>query len=133
MFIPTAIVTCLVLILYGVFTARVALARAEYKINAPATSGHPIFERTFRIQQNTGEQLIIMLPGLCMFSGLVSAIWASLFGLVWLIGRLVYAISYTRAPESRALGFVIVFLANVVLILGSLTAAVLVALHGGLF
>jgi glutathione S-transferase len=133
MFISTAIVTCLTLILYGVFTARVALARAEYKINAPATSGHPVFERTFRIQQNTGEQLIITLPGLWMFSSLVSPMWGSLLGLVWIAGRIVYAVCYTRNPESRALGFVIGFLANAVLVLGSLVVAILDAVRVGLF
>jgi hypothetical protein len=74
-----------------------------------------------------------MLPGLWMFSGLVSPVWASLFGLLWIVGRLVYAISYTRAPESRGPGFVIGFLANVVLVLGSLVEAILAALRGGLF
>lgn len=133
MFIPTVIVTCLALILYAVFTGRVALARAKFQINAPATAGHPIFERTFRIQQNTGEQLVIMLPGLWMFSGLISPMWGGLLGLIWILGRIVYAVGYTRNPESRALGFVIGFLANAVLVLGSLVAAVLQALHGGLF
>ena len=133
MLISTAIVTCLALILYGVFTARVALARAEYKINAPATSGHPVFERTFRIQQNTGEQLIITLPGLWMFSSLVSPMWGSLLALVWIAGRIVYAVGYTRNPDSRALGFVIGFLANGVLVLGSLVMAILDAARGGLF
>lgn len=133
MFIPTAIVTCFALILYAVFTARVALARAKYKINAPATAGHPIFERTFRIQQNTSEQLVIMLPGLWMFSGFISPMWGSLLGLIWLLGRIVYAVMYTRNPESRGLGFVIGFAANAVLVLGSLTVAILAVLRGGVF
>ena len=133
MFIPTAIVTCLALMLYAVFTGRVSLARAEYKITAPAITGHPVFERTFRVQQNTGEQLIIMLPGLWMFSSLISPLWGSLVGLVWIAGRIFYAVCYTRNPESRALGFVIGFLANAVLILGSLGMAIFDAVRGGLF
>ncbi len=133
MFIPTAIVTCLALMLYAIFTGRVALARAKYQINAPATTGHPNFERTFRIQQNTGEQLIITLPGLWMFSALISPMWGSLVGLVWIAGRIAYAVCYTRNPESRALGFVVGFLANAVLVLGSLAVAILDAVRGGLF
>src|SRR5262249_59298236 len=120
-----AIVTCLALVLYAVITARVALARARYKIKAPAVAGHPIFERTFRIQQNTSEQLVIMLPGLWMFSYLVSPAWARLLGLVCLAGRLIYASGYMRDPEKRGLGFVIGFLANAAMVLGSLIAAIL--------
>jgi glutathione S-transferase len=132
MFIPTAIVTCLALVLYSIFTARVALARARYDIKAPAIAGHPIFERTFRIQQNTGEQLIIMLPGLWMFSGVISPLWGSLLGLVWIAGRIIYAVSYSRKPESRGLGFVIGFAANVILVLGTLAVAGLDVLRYGL-
>jgi uncharacterized membrane protein YecN with MAPEG domain len=127
-----AIVTCLALLLYSVFIARVALARGKYNIPAPATTGHPAFERAFRIQNNTGEQLIIMLPGLWLFSIYVSPLWAFLLGLLWIVGRIVYAIGYTRNPEARALGFVIGFAANVVLVLGSLGAAILQYMHGGM-
>jgi glutathione S-transferase len=101
------------------------------RFKAPAISGHPSFERTFRVQQNTGEQLIIMLPGLWMFSSLVSPIWGSLLGLVWILGRLIYAASYSRDPDSRMPGFLIGILASAVLVLGSLIAAALQALHGG--
>src|ERR1700674_421541 len=53
----TAIVTCLALLLYAVLIARVGSARVKYNILAPATTGHPAFERAFRIQANTAEQL----------------------------------------------------------------------------
>ena len=49
-----AIVTCLALVLYALLSLRVARARVKYNILAPATTGHPAFERCFRIQQNTG-------------------------------------------------------------------------------
>ncbi len=132
MFVPTAIVTCLALVLYSIFTARVALARARYDIKAPAVAGHPLFERALRVQQNTGEQLIIMLPGLWMFSGIISPLWGSLLGLVWIAGRIIYAVTYTREPESRVLGFVIGFAANVILVLGTLAVAAWEALRYGL-
>jgi glutathione S-transferase len=119
-----AIVTCLALVLYALLSLRVARARVRYNILAPATTGHPAFERCFRIQQNTGEQLIIMLPGLWLFSFLVSPNWACLLGAIWILGRIVYAVSYTREPQSRALGFAIAFLANAMLVLGSLAMAI---------
>jgi len=120
----TAIVTCLALLLYAVFGMRVARARVKYNIQAPATTGHPIFERTFRIQSNTTEQLIIFLPSLWLFSAYVSPIWASLVGIVWIAGRVIYAISYTRDPERRAVGFVTGYLATVFLLMGSLFSIV---------
>ncbi len=127
-----AIVTCLALLLYGVFIARVALARGKYKVPAPATTGHPAFERIIRIQTNTGEQLIILLPGLWLFSIYFSPLWASLLGLLWILGRVVYAVGYSRNPDGRALGFVISFAVNMILVLGSLGAAVWQYLHGGM-
>jgi hypothetical protein len=44
----TAIVTCLALVLYLVHAIRVTLARGRYSIMAPATTGHPTFERLLR-------------------------------------------------------------------------------------
>ena len=60
----TAIVTCLALAPYFAFSWKVGRARAKYKIAAPATVGHPDFERIFRVHQNTLENLMIFLPGL---------------------------------------------------------------------
>ena len=59
-----AIVTALVLIEYMLISIQVGRARAKYGIKAPATSGHPVFDRTFRVHQNTLEQLVIFIPSL---------------------------------------------------------------------
>jgi glutathione S-transferase len=126
----TAIVTCLALLIYAVFAARVALARGKYNIQAPATTGHPIFERTFRIQANTTEQLVIFLPSLWLFSTYVSPVWASLLGVVWIAGRMIYAVSYSSDPQRRGLGFVVGYLATAILLLGSVIAILWQLLHG---
>jgi glutathione S-transferase len=128
----TAIVTCLALLLYVVFSVRVATARVKYNILAPATTGHPAFERIFRIQANTGEQLLLFLPSLWLFSIYVAPIWASVLGLAWIAGRIVYAVSYSRDPQQRTLGFVIGFLASAVLLVGSLAAAAWQYMHSGM-
>ena len=128
----TAIVTCLALLLYGVFIARVGSARVKYNILAPATTGHPAFERIFRIQANTGEQLIILLPALWLFSIYIAPLWASVLGLVWIAGRIVYAVSYSRDPQRRGAGFAIGLLAGAVLLFGSLGAAAWQYLHSGM-
>jgi glutathione S-transferase len=128
----TAIVTCLALLFYALLSVRVAVARAKYNISAPATTGHPVFERAFRIQQNTGEQLLLMLPALWLFSLFVAPIWACLLGLVWIAGRILYAVGYIREPERRLAGFVISFAATGLLLLGALIGAAWQYLHAGM-
>ena len=52
------IVTVLALFEYLALSILVGRARVTYGIKAPATSGHEIFERFFRVHQNTLEQLV---------------------------------------------------------------------------
>jgi glutathione S-transferase len=101
--VPTfpALVTALALLVYAVVFMVTARARARYGIQAPAVTGAPEFERAFRIQQNTLEQLIWFLPALWLFAFYVSPGWAGILGLVWIGGRIHYALSYYRDPEAR--------------------------------
>ena len=62
-----AIVAVLALLEYYVFILLVGKMRGECKIQAPATTGDPKFERYYRVQQNTAEQLIVFLPALYLF------------------------------------------------------------------
>jgi glutathione S-transferase len=119
----TAVVTCLALLLYFIFTWKVGAARGKYKVNAPATTGNPDFERVFRVQQNTLENLILFLPGLWMFSAFVSPQWGAGIGLVWIAGRIFYARSYYAAAEMRGPGFGITMFASTVLVIGALVGA----------
>ena len=98
----TAIVTCLALVLYLVHAVRVTLARGRYNIIAPATTGHPAFDRLLRIQANTGEQMLLFLPSLWLFSLYLSALWASVLGLVWILARAAYARSSMRPIRKSA-------------------------------
>lgn len=119
-----AIVAALALIEYVYFGIRVAMARQKFGIQAPATTGHPEFERHFRVQQNTVEQLVIFLPGLVLFGQFVSAPVGALLGAVFVAGRLLYQVGYVRAAEKRSAGFLIGELANVALLLGGLGGAI---------
>ena len=123
-----AIVTALALLEYMWISIEVGRARGKYGIKAPATSGHPIFDRTFRVHQNSLEQLMVFLPSLWLFGTYVSAPWGALIGLLFLVGRFVYFRGYVADPEKRGPGFGLGFIANIVLLLGGLIGAALVLL-----
>jgi glutathione S-transferase len=127
----TAIVTCLALLQYALVTGRVARARGKYNIEAPAITGHPLFERALRIQANTVEQLVLFLPSLWLFSFYVSSLWASLIGLIWVAGRILYMVNYTADPRKRGRGFKIALAANAVLLFGALIASILQLFESG--
>jgi glutathione S-transferase len=115
------VLTCLLLMGVGI---QVGLARARYKIAAPATTGNPDFERVFRVQANTGEAALVFLPALWLFAAYCSAVWAGVIGLVWIAARVWYAVAYARAAEARGPGFGISFAAGSVLVGGSLICIV---------
>ena len=118
------IVTALALLQFMVFGFKVAKARGRYGIVAPAIAGNEIFERYFRVQQNTLEQLIVFLPALYVFSHYYSPLVAAALGVVYLIGREIYAFTYVKDPKKRELGFVLTVLPLAILIFGGLFGAI---------
>ncbi|MGH6693324.1 MAG: MAPEG family protein [Gammaproteobacteria bacterium] len=109
------------LVYFGLQTGR---ARGRYKIEAPAVTGHPIFERHFRVQQNSIEQIVVFLPALFLFATYVHAPTAAALGAVYVIGRLVYERGYVADPAKRGPGFGLSFIPSVILVLGGLAGAV---------
>ena len=120
-----AIVTVLALLQFVFFSVQVGSMRVKHDVKAPAISGHPDFERMFRIQQNTMEQLVAFIPALWMFGWLVNPLWGAGFGLVFIIGRFIYWSSYRKDPDARGAGFTISFLPTAVMLGWSLVVAVL--------
>jgi uncharacterized MAPEG superfamily protein len=118
------IVTALALLQFIVFGYRVGSARGKYGVKAPAVTGNEIFERYFRVQQNTLEQLVVLLPGLYIFGRYVNPPWAAGLGVVYLVGREIYASTYVKDPAKRSLGFGLTILPEVVLIVGGMIGAV---------
>jgi len=119
------IVASLALVEYAVFVVMAGQARGRYGVAAPATTGHPDFERRFRVQQNTVEQLVIFLPALFLFARFVSESLAAVLGLVFIVGRALYARGYIVDPARRGPGFLLTFGANVILLLGGIVGVIL--------
>lgn len=117
------IVALLAVVEYMAFAALVGRARIKYRVLAPATSGHEQFERAFRVQMNTLEQLVAFLPALLIASlywpqGAVAGV-----GAVWLVGRLLYRRLYMAAPARRAPGFILTVLPTALLLIAALLGA----------
>lgn len=119
-----ALVIVLALLELLVFQMLVGKARGKYGVNAPATSGNEIFERYFRVQENTVEQLLLFVPGVWLFGTFISPIWAALLGAVFIVGRAIYAATYIADPKKRGLGFALSMLPNLALLIGALIGAV---------
>jgi glutathione S-transferase len=118
----TALITLLAVLLYLVTGIRVGLARSRFRVQAPATTGHPDFERAFRVQMNTLEWMPVFLPSLWLFAIYLSDAGAAVIGLIWIVGRILYIVGYTRAADKRGTGFMVQMLAAIALWIGALGA-----------
>ena len=125
-----AIVTVLALLQYIWFAIAVGRARGQYGVNGPAVTGHPIFERHFRVQMNTLKLLVALVPGLWLFAHFVSPTWAAALGAVYLVGRFMYQRSYVADPAKRGAGFGLSMLPILALLLGALVGAASTLLRG---
>ena len=54
-------ITVLALLQFVVFGILVGRARGLYNVQAPAVTGNEVFERYFRVQMNTLEQLLSLI------------------------------------------------------------------------
>jgi uncharacterized MAPEG superfamily protein len=121
----TALIIIIALAQYLLFTFRVGAARGKYGINAPSTTGDETFERIFRVQQNTMEQLIVFIPSMVLFSMYLSPGWALAPGIVFIIGRQLYSHEYVANPASRTPGVALSLVASAVLLIGGFVGVVL--------
>jgi len=125
-----AIVTCLALLVYLWNTIMIPGARRRTGISAPATTGNPDFERQFRVQQNMVEQLIIFIPSLWLFCLTVQVLVGAALGAIFILGRILYSVSYAKDASKRGPGFGIGMIANLILLIGGLIGAVRLYLMG---
>lgn len=123
----SAAVTIAAVVFYFVTSVNVGRLRVKYGVKAPATNGHPHFDRAFRVQMNTLEQLAVFLPLLWLATLFFTPLpWApATLGMVWIVGRILYMRGYMEDPEKRGLGFGIGAVAQLLLLALAIAGVVL--------
>ena len=119
------LVAMLVVVQYLFFIVLVGRARGSTGLKAPAVSGNETFERIYRVQMNTLELMVMLLPALFVAARYWPATWVAGLGVVYLLGRFIYWRAYVSAPSSRALGFALSMLPVMMLVLMGLAGALL--------
>jgi glutathione S-transferase len=111
-----ALVTLLLVLQYLTFMMLCGAARAKGNVQAPAVTGDETFERAYRVQMNTAEQLFVALPALWLSATYFMPMLAAGLGLVFFLGRMMYRIGYMKDPAKRGPGMMLGMLANLGLI-----------------
>jgi glutathione S-transferase len=122
----SAAVTVLTVLL-GLYTMMlVGRMRSKHGVNAPAMTGAPEFERAVRVQMNTLEQVVLFLPLLWLAAiyPVISGYLAPGLGLIWVIGRILYASGYMAEAGKRSAGFLIAGVALLGLLILSIVGIV---------
>jgi len=127
----TALVTLLALLTYFWISFQTAIARRKTGIAAPAMTGDPLLERTVRAHYNTLEWMPLFLVSMWLFALYWNELVAAGLGVVWIVGRILYATGYMAAAEKRSTGFLIQSLATAVLLFGALGKIVYSLATGG--
>jgi len=112
----TAAVTILAVLILLAFAIGVSRVRRRVNIQPPAMTGAPELERSLRIHGNTVEQIIIFLPAMWLAALYFQGWFPPIIGLVWCLGRIVYAIGYSKAADARLPGFILTIVPTLILI-----------------
>lgn len=117
------LLVALAILQYFGFAWMVGWARGKYGVRAPATTGHEMFERYYRVQMNTLEALAVLLPGAWLSLQYYSPLFVAVLLAIYLAGRMVYLFSYVANPARRSLGFAMSLLPALILVIAGLVGA----------
>jgi glutathione S-transferase len=120
----TALAIVIALFVYFGLGIAVGAARAKWNVPAPMPTGHPEFDKRNRVHINTLEQLAMFLPAIFLAAPVLGDILAGTLGLVWSVGRLVYARGYYADPGKRGPGFGLTFLPTLILLIAAAFGAI---------
>src|SRR5438445_3751162 len=121
----TAIVTLLAVAMYFFFATQVAAAHRRFNVKLSAMIGNPDFERVVRVHVNTLEWMPTFLVPLWLCAIYLSDIGAAVLGLVWIVGRIIYFVGYSKAVEQRLPGFFIQGMVCLLLFVGAAVGIVM--------
>ncbi len=119
------IVSGLALLVYYFTLYMSGRARGKFDVPAPSHEGPEEYLRYVRAHLNTLEHLVLFLPGLWLFSFAVSPLWAAGIGMLWPIGRMLYALGYYRSSDKRIVGLLISMPPIYIFVLGSIIGFVM--------
>jgi glutathione S-transferase len=121
----TGLVLAFALGVYVWVGLRVGAARTRYGVKAPSVEGPPEFDRIFRTQMNTLEQLVLFMPALGLFAATWGDAAAAAAGVFWPLGRIHYAIAYVQSPDKSMPGFIAAFSVSMILLAGGVLGALI--------
>ena len=117
-----AIMSVLQFLSFGALTGR---ARRQSGLKAPAITGNEGFERMYRVQMNTLELLIALLPSLFLAARYWPGCLIAGLGVVYLVGRFAYWRAYVSDPSTRGLGFMMSMLPTMLIAILALVGIIL--------
>ncbi len=126
----TTIAISIALLVFFGLAANVGRARATWNVPAPASSGHPEFDKRYRVQMNTIEQLLLFIPASFMAVPVLGDPITAALCLTWSIGRIVYARLYYADPAKRGPGFGLTLLPTMIMIIAAIYGAIAVLMAG---
>ena len=125
------LVAALAVLQFLSFGALTGNARRISGLKAPAVTGHPTFERMYRVQMNTLELLIAFLPALFLAAKYWSPVIIAGLGVVYLVGRVIFWRAYVTDPSKRALGFMLSMFPTIILAVLALLGVVISMFSNG--
>lgn len=121
----STIALALALLTFFGIAINVGRARFTWNVPAPASSGHPEFDKRYRVQMNTLEQLILLVPAVLLSAHVLGDMVTAALTFTWSIGRIIYAGSYYADPAKRGPGFGLTLLPSLIMIIAAIVGAVL--------
>ena len=114
-----ALVTIGITLLMFFLAFNVGKQRGIHKIDAPAMTGHPMLERAIRVQMNTIESVLLVLPLMWIYAAFGNPRIAALMGALWVFSRIWYANAYMADPGNRSKAFTAGMVSIVALFVGA--------------
>ena len=100
------------------FAFKVGSMRKKHNVKYPEVNGPPEFNRAMRVHYNALEGMSLFLVCLVL-CGLYAPMLAVLGGVIYMVGRFVYALGYYVDAEKRVAGALVFHVAELILLYGS--------------